>query len=37
MNFKRIAYAYAHPLKCAYVVTDHLRLWSGTFSTPIKD
>ena len=25
------------PLECAYVVTDHLRLWNGTFSTHIKD
>ena len=29
--------AYAHPLECAYDVTDHLRLWNGAFSTPIKD
>ena len=28
--------AYANPLECAYVVTDHLRLWSETFSAPTK-
>ena len=28
---------YANPLECVYVVTDHLRLWNETFSTPIKD
>ena len=28
---------YGNPLECAYVVTDHLRLWNGTFSTSIKD
>ena len=26
-----------NPLKCAYVVIDHLRLWNEMFSTPIKD
>ena len=35
MNSQRNAYA--NPLECAYVVTDHLRLWNETFSTPIKD
>ena len=29
--------AYANLLKCAYVVTDHLRLCNETFSTPTKD
>ena len=29
--------AYANLLECAYVVTDHLRLWNENFSTPIKD
>ena len=28
---------YANPLECAYVVTDHLKLWDETFSTPTKD
>ena len=28
--------AYANHLKRAYVVTDHLRVWNGTFSTSIK-
>ena len=28
--------AYANPLECAYVVTDHLRLWNQTFSTHTK-
>ena len=35
MNSERNAYA--NPLESAYVVTDHLRLWIETFSTPIKD
>ena len=35
MNSQRNAYANA--LERAYVFTDHLRLWNGTFSTPIKD
>ena len=34
MNSQRNVYA--NPLKCAYVVTHHLRLRSGTFSTPDK-
>ena len=34
MNSQRNAYA--NPLECAYVVTDNIRLWSGTFSTPIN-
>ena len=29
--------AYANLLERAYVVTDHLRLWNGTSSTPTKD
>ena len=29
-------YAYANPLERAYVVTDHLRLWNGTFHTHTK-
>ena len=29
--------AYVTPLKCAYVVIDHQRLWNDTFYTPIKD
>ena len=35
MNSQRNAYAI--PLGCAYDVTDQVRLWSETFSTPIKD
>ena len=35
MNSQRKAYA--NPLKCAYVVIDHLRLWNEIFSTPTKD
>ena len=35
MNAQRNAYA--NLLECAYVVTDHLRLWNETFSTPSKD
>ena len=35
MNSQRNAYA--DPLECAFVVTDHLRPWNRTFSTPIKD
>ena len=34
MNSQRNVYA--NPLECAYNVTDHLGLWSGTFSTPTK-
>ena len=34
MNSQRNAYA--NPLKRAYAATSHLRLWNGTFSTPIK-
>ena len=34
MNSQRSAYA--NSLECAYVVTDHLGPWNGTFSTPIK-
>ena len=29
--------AYVNPLQCAYVVSDHLRLWNETFSPPTKD
>ena len=29
--------AYANPLECAYVVTEHLGLWNETFSTAFKD
>ena len=28
--------AYANPLERAYAATGHLRLWNGTFYTPIK-
>ena len=35
MNSQRNVYV--NPLKCAYVVPDHLTLWNETFSTPIKD
>ena len=35
MNSQRNAYA--NPLESAYVVTDHLRLWNETLSTPTKD
>ena len=28
---------YANPLECAYVLTDHLKLWDETFPTPTKD
>ena len=35
MNSQKNAYVKA--LECAYIVTDHLRLWNKTFSTPIKD
>ena len=34
MNSERNAYV--NPLECAYVVTNQLRLCSGTFSTPTK-
>ena len=35
MNSQRKAYE--NPLECAYVVTDHVRLWNVTFSTLVKD
>ena len=35
MNSRRNAYE--NPLECAYVVTDQLRLWNETFSTPTKN
>ena len=35
MNSQRNAYA--NPLECDYVATDHLKLWNETFSTPIND
>ena len=35
MNSQRNAYA--NPFECAYVFTDHLRLWNETFYTPTKD
>ena len=35
MNSQRNAYL--NPLECAYVVTDHLRLWNETFSTLTED
>ena len=28
---------YANPLERAYAATGHLRLWTVTFYTPIKD
>ena len=34
MNSQRNAYA--NPLKRAYAVSNHLRLWNGTFYTPNK-
>ena len=34
MNSQRNAYA--NPLERAYVVTNHVRLWNGTFYTPTK-
>ena len=34
MNSQRNVYV--NPLECVYVDTDHLRVWSGTFSTPTK-
>ena len=34
MNSQRNVYA--NPLKRAYAATGHLRLWNGTFYTPIK-
>ena len=34
MNSQRNVYA--NPLERAYAVTGHLRLWNGTFYTPIK-
>ena len=35
MNSQRNVYA--NLLECAYVDTDHLRLWNKNFSTPTKD
>ena len=34
MNSQRNAYG--NPLERACAATDHLRLWNGTFYTPIK-